>query len=80
MYSYLEKHNDGSWWYHRRSYETKEEAEESFRKSFWWDIDRKHKIIKHNEQFPDMTLSTFDFHTFKGIGGLPKIEINITIL
>lgn len=76
MYSYLERHNDGSWWYHRCSFNTKEEAEESFRKSFWWDAEREHKIIKHDEPFPDITLFTYNGNVFRGIGGLPEITIN----
>ena len=80
MYSYLEKHNDGSWWYHKESYATKEEAENSFNKSFWWDKNREHVIIKHYKPLPNMTLSTFNGNLFKGIGGLPEIIIKSEIV
>ena len=76
MYSLLEQHNDGSWWYHPRcTYETEEKAEEGFRKEFWWDLERPHKIIQHNKPFPQgYSRCTRDFIHF-GFGGIIDFEL-----
>ena len=53
MFSLLEQHNDGSWWYHPGcTYNTREEAEERFKKSFWWDLTRPHFVFEHTEPLP----------------------------
>ena len=50
MYSLIERHLDGSWWYHPgHTFDTPEEAEECFKRSFWWDLERPHKVIEHAE-------------------------------
>lgn len=54
-YIYVEQHTNGDWWYHPRKegyYRTKRLAEKSFRRSFWWDLDRPHKILEVNNKFP----------------------------
>lgn len=69
MYSLLEQHKDGSWWYHPgMTYETPEECEDRFKASFWWDLDRPHKVIKHSVPFPKETCCTRDFKTFEAYG------------
>lgn len=70
MFSILERHNDGSWWYHPgMTFGTPEECEERFRSSFWWDLDRPHKVIEHSVPLPKETCYTFDFKTFE-FGGI----------
>ena len=50
MYSLLEQHIDGSWWYHPGdTFETEEEVENAFRKRFWWDLERPHRSFKHDK-------------------------------
>lgn len=70
MYSLLEQHNDGSWWYHPgNTYNSPEEAEEAFKKIFWWDLDRPHKVIKHTGPlFQEHSSCTKDFNTFEFAG------------
>ena len=52
-FSVIEQHFDGCWWYHPRlTFDSKENAEEGFKKHFWWDLERPHKIIEHIEPFP----------------------------
>jgi len=71
MYSFLEQHNDGSWWYHPGcTYETEGKAKQGFKKMFWWDLDRPHKIISHSIPFPqDISRCTFDMVHFNFAGG-----------
>ena len=71
MYSFLEQHKDGSWWYHPGcTYETEEEAEEEFKKKFWWDLDRPHKVISHSTPFPqDISRNSKDMIHFNFAGG-----------
>ena len=71
MYSLLEQHNDGSWWYHPGcTTDKKEEAEELFRKMFWWDLDRPHTVIEHKLPLPqDISRCTRDFKTYDFAGG-----------
>ena len=55
MYIFVERHNDGSWWWH--SYmgyaQSEEEAEEIFSRFFWYDIKRPHKILAVENHFPE---------------------------
>lgn len=52
-YSIAEQHKDGHWWYHPQlTYNSKEEAENGFKKAFWCDLDRPYKILEHNKPFP----------------------------
>ena len=66
LYSLLEQHKDGSWWYHPGStFNTPEEAEEHFAKEFQFDPLRPHKVFKHEEpMFQEYSTSTFDFIKF----------------
>ena len=77
MYSLLEQHNDGSWWYHPGwTFKSEKEAEEKFKKSFWWDEKRPHKIIRHTVPIEqDYSTCTWDFHTF-WFGGVVVCEID----
>ena len=70
MYSLLEQHNDGSLWYHPGwTFDTKEQAEEKFKKSFWFDENRPHMIIEHDEPiFQDYSTCTRDGKTFEFAG------------
>lgn len=75
MYSVLEQHNGGSWWYHPGfTHDSYKEAEEHFEKSFWWDKSRPHRIIEHTKPFPQRTLCTFDFVSF-GFGGVEEFVL-----
>ena len=71
MYSLLEQHNDRSWWYHPGcTYKTEKEAEEAFKKRFWWDLERPYKIISHSIAFPqDFSRCTFDMVHYNFAGG-----------
>ena len=75
MYSVLEQHNDGSWWYHPKfTHDTEKDAEEYFKKAFWWDLDRPHKIVEHTKPFPQKTISSFDCVHF-GFGGIEEFVL-----
>lgn len=71
MFSLLEQHKDGSWWYHPGfTFETKEEVEECFLRVFRLDPKRPHKCFEHEEpMFQEHSTSTFDFKTFD-FGGM----------
>lgn len=64
LYSLLEQHTDGSWWYHRETYTNQEEAKEAekWRKDHYGD--RPWRIFKHTVALPQKTLYTFDFQVF----------------
>ena len=81
MYSFLERHTDGYWWYHPRStFDTPEDAEKNFQERFWWDLDRPHIIVKHKVEFPqDYSRSSMDLLHF-GFGGLFDYEIKCEIV
>ena len=66
LYSLLERHNDGSWWYHPGwTFDTPEKAEEHFKEVFQFDPTRPHKVFKHEEpMFQEYSTSTFDFEKF----------------
>lgn len=80
MYSLLEEHRDGSWWYHPgRTFNVAQEATEiletvlriaeAFEISKG-DVSRSLKIIKHTKPFPqDMSRCTRDFVHFNFAGG-----------
>lgn len=71
FYSVLERHNDGSWWYHPGfTRHTVEEAELKFAHSFSWDLSRPHKIFRHEKPLPqEHSICTFDFKRFS-FGGV----------
>lgn len=58
-YSLLEQHNDGSWWYHRNTYTSRQEAEEALKRFCWFDEERKKMILEHNTEIPNIGLSLY---------------------
>lgn len=69
MYSLLERHVDGSWWYHPgMTYDTREECEKRFKRSFWWDLGRQHTVLEHTQPLPQQSCCTWDFKTFEAYG------------
>lgn len=71
MYSLLEQHNDGSWWYHPGdTFDTEAEVEECFRETFGhFDPDRPHMAFNHQEpMFQEHATCTTDFNTFEFFG------------
>lgn len=76
MYSLLEQHNDGTWWYHPgMTYDTPEEVEEGFRASFWWDIDRPHRAFEHKKPLPqEYATYTRDFKSFENCGAIEWMD------
>lgn len=81
MYSALEQHRDGSWWYHGRTFYNLTNAKEYLDATFWWDEERPQVIIEHEEELPRMTLWTGDCKTFKQVAdSTPFITINSKII
>lgn len=66
-YSVVEQHIDGSWWYHRRTFETKEEALEYAQGALDW-RDSRQIVFEHSNKLPDETLWTRDFEEFLWVG------------
>lgn len=67
MFSLLEQHRDGSWWYHPGdTFDTAEEVEQCFQEKYGHnDPERPHKIFEHDEpMFQEYSTCTFDFKTF----------------
>ena len=66
MYSLLERHIDGPWWYHPgMTFNTAKQARDAFKRRFWWDLSRVHKVFKHQKPLPQAYDSyTTDFKTF----------------
>lgn len=73
MYSLLEQHNDGWWWYHPgTTFDTPEEVIECFDNMFWWDRNRPHKVFEHSIPFPQKhSICSKNFKVFE-FGGLPE--------
>lgn len=72
LYSLLEQHKDGSWWYHPGfTFNSPEEVEECFKKHF--DDSRPHMVFEHEEpMFQKHSTSSYDLKTFD-FGGLLAI-------
>jgi len=53
-YIFVEQHDNGNWWFHPRHgyFKTKLGAKRLFKRSFWWDLKRPHKILKITKKFP----------------------------
>lgn len=70
LYSVLEQHLDGSWWYHLGwTFETREAAEQKIREGLWFDPQRPMRLFEHHRPFPqDHGRYTRDLKTF-GIAG-----------
>ena len=74
MFSILEQHNDGSWWYHiGKTYDTRDEAETKGHELFGGESflkPRPYKVIEHTKPFPqDMARCSFDCVHFHFAGG-----------
>lgn len=74
MFSVLEQHVDGSWWYHpKETNNTREEAEAMGAKLYAsgkYLQPRPYKIIEHDKPFPqDMSRCSFDCVHFDYAGG-----------
>ena len=69
-YSCLERHNNGSFWYHGHKYtfESREKAEMFLKQWIPWDPEREKAIIEHEKLLPNETCCTFDFHKFENCG------------
>ena len=70
MFSLLEQHKDGSWWYHPGcTFNTPEDVEECFQDEFNMHPDRPHMCFKHDEpMFQEFATCTNDFKTFHFLG------------
>lgn len=66
-YSVVEQHIDGSWWYHRKTFETKEEALEYSSVALGW-RDSRQIVFEHTNKLPDQTLWTRNFEEFLWVG------------
>jgi len=75
MYSFIEQHIDGSWWYNPRlnaTFETKEEVDKYFQNFFskYIDSERPYKAFEHEEPlYQKHATYTFDFKVFE-LGGV----------
>lgn len=71
LYSLLEQHKDGSWWYHKNfTFDTPEEVEKCFNEYFKFDIDRPHMCFEHEKpMWQGYSSCTFDFKRFVSPGG-----------
>ena len=69
--SLLEKHIDGSWWYHSGcTFDSISEVESCFERMFWWDLKRQHTCFIHQTPLPQESCCTKDFKTFEFAGEL----------
>lgn len=75
MFSLLEQHIDGAWWYHPgTTFDTPEEVEDAFKRRFWWDLSRPHMFFEHSKPlFQTYPTCTRDFKTFE-FGGVVQWE------
>lgn len=51
---FVEQHENGYFWFHPRTgyHRTKRGALKSFKRSFWWDLERPYLILEIAQQFP----------------------------
>lgn len=75
LYSLFEQHNDGSWWYHLKTFTDRAAAEDYMAKWIWWDESRKKTIFEHEQPLPQMTLWTPDFKSFFRIADTTPIKL-----
>ena len=70
MFSLLEQHTDGAWWYHPGlTFNSPEEVEAAFKSHFWWDLSRPHMVFEHKTPlYQTYPTSTRDFKTFNLFG------------
>lgn len=60
LYSCVEQHCDGSWWYHGNTFESREEAGNFLDDWIPWDANRHKMIFTHEKPLPDETCCTKD--------------------
>lgn len=58
-YSLIEKHTDGSWWYHGDTFASHREAEKGLEMFVYWDKQRVKRIFAHKNPFPVLGEKTF---------------------
>lgn len=63
-YSLVEQHTNGAWWYHKKTFTSREEAEEYMKTWIWWDENRPKRIVEHTAPLPGKTLMSYDLKTF----------------
>ena len=82
MYSVLEQHKNGEWWYHRGAcFDTIEEAENWATDRQWMLETRPVCIVKSTLPFPDMTLHSYSLDGFCKIAdSIPYIWMNCTMV
>lgn len=71
LFSLLEQHKDGSWWYHPGdTFTTPEEVEECFHQTFdKFHPNRPHKVFEHSDPLPqEFATCTKDFKIFEFLG------------
>ena len=71
LFSLLEQHKNGAWWYHPGdTFNTPEEVEERFIEEFFiMSPDRPYKVFEHSEHLPqEFATCTYDFNTFEFLG------------
>ena len=79
-YFYLiEQHLNGSWWCHQQHnpYKSRDDAEEGFKKVFWWDLDRPHKVIEIATLLPEKLLYSWDCVTLCNPFGFDKYKVEL---
>lgn len=66
LYSLIEQHKDGSWWYHPGdTFNTPEEVEACFKESYWQDLERPHMVFEHEEpMYQEHSTCSFDLKKF----------------
>ena len=60
MFSALEQHKDGAWWYHGDTFETEAEAKEFIEGWIWWDANRPKFYFEHEKPLPKKSCCTKD--------------------
>ena len=69
MYSILEQHTNGEWWYHPgASADTMEEAEKWATDRYWMMETRPVCLVEHRFPFPDLTLHSYSLDGFAEVG------------
>jgi hypothetical protein len=70
MFSLLEQHIDGTWWYHPgTTFNTPEEVDGAFKRIFWWDLSRPHMVFEHKTPlYQKYSTCTLDFKKFSHLG------------
>ena len=69
LYSVLERHNDGAWWYHCGTFSNRKWAEEYLETWIPFDKDRPKMVFEHTKPLPQQSCCTKNFKTFE-FGGV----------